>query len=174
MCSPVFLSWPTTSGSPPVLSISLSDHSFSALASSFACTLVHSRPLWRFMFFSKRAFNILSSSSRCFTVMSLALFISVFAFLLCFMWPSIVGESHHRSSSGEDVRQIRSYRLVQLRLRGRAVSWQRCRSRAREWLPKTPGDVSPAAHAARHCLLQEVQDTPRNQHWISIERLGPH
>src|ERR1700716_2698567 len=65
MYSPVFLSWPTTSGSPPVLSISLSDHSFSALASSFACTLSHSRPLWRFMFFSKRAFNALSSSSRC-------------------------------------------------------------------------------------------------------------
>src|SRR5437667_7487457 len=45
--------------------MSLSDHSFSALASSFACTLSHSRPLWRFMFFSKRAFNALSSSSRC-------------------------------------------------------------------------------------------------------------
>src|SRR6266550_8867628 len=65
MYSPVFLSNPTTSGSPPVLSISLSDHNFSALASSFACTLAHSRPLWRFMFFSKRAFNSLSSSSRC-------------------------------------------------------------------------------------------------------------
>src|SRR5438445_7071841 len=65
MYSPVFLSCPTTSGSPPVLSISLSDHSFSALTSSFACTLAHSRPLWRFMFFSKRAFNALSSSSRC-------------------------------------------------------------------------------------------------------------
>src|SRR5439155_17622207 len=65
MYSPVFLSWPTTSGSPPVLSISLSDHSFSALASSFACTLSHSRPLWRFMFFSKRSFKALSSSARC-------------------------------------------------------------------------------------------------------------
>src|SRR5207302_9169251 len=65
MYSPVFLSWPTTSGSPPVLSVSLSDHSFSALASSFACTLSHSRPLWRFLFSSKRAFNALSSSSRC-------------------------------------------------------------------------------------------------------------
>src|SRR3989337_3013996 len=64
MYSSVFLSWPTTSGSPPVLSISLSDHSFSVLASSFACTLAHSRPLWRFMFFSKRAFNALRSSSR--------------------------------------------------------------------------------------------------------------
>src|SRR5438309_8267225 len=64
MYSPVFLSCPTTSGSPPVLSISLSDHNFSALASSFACTLSHSRPLCRFMFFSKRAFNALSSSSR--------------------------------------------------------------------------------------------------------------
>src|SRR5260370_35650385 len=61
----VFFSLPTTSGSPPVLSISLSDHSFSALASSFACTLSHSRPLWRFMFFSNRALNALSSSSRC-------------------------------------------------------------------------------------------------------------
>src|SRR5215471_12085430 len=65
MYSPVFLSWPTTSGSPPVLSISLSDHSFSALASSFACTCAHSRSLWRFMFSSKRAFNALVSSFRC-------------------------------------------------------------------------------------------------------------
>src|SRR5580700_6642406 len=65
MYSPVLLSWPTTSGSPPVLSISLSDHSFSVLAASFACTSANSRPLWRFMFFSKRAFNALSSSSRC-------------------------------------------------------------------------------------------------------------
>src|SRR6266513_5689347 len=64
MYSPGFLSRPTTSGSPPVLSISLSDHSFSALASSFACTLSHSRSLWRFMFFSKRAFNALSRSLR--------------------------------------------------------------------------------------------------------------
>src|SRR3989344_3690547 len=70
MYSPVFLSWPTTSGSPPVRSISESDHSNSppppvgGLASSFACTLFHSRPLWRFMFFSKRAFNTLSNSSR--------------------------------------------------------------------------------------------------------------
>src|ERR1700730_5680820 len=65
MYSPVFLSLPITSGSPPVLSISLSDHSFSAFAFSCACTLSHSRPLWWFMFFSKRAFNALSSSSRC-------------------------------------------------------------------------------------------------------------
>src|SRR6266704_6061412 len=65
MYSPVFLSNPTTSGSPPELSISLRDHSFSVLASSFACTLAHSRPLWRFMFFSKRAFNAPSKSSRC-------------------------------------------------------------------------------------------------------------
>src|SRR5258706_6926232 len=40
-------------------------HSFSELASNLACTLAHSRPLWRFMFFSKRAFNTLSSSSAC-------------------------------------------------------------------------------------------------------------
>src|SRR4051812_14927409 len=66
MYSSVFLSWPTTSGSPPVLSISLSDHSFSVLASlARRNTLSHSRPLWRLIFFSKRAFNILSSSSRC-------------------------------------------------------------------------------------------------------------
>src|SRR5215470_8518376 len=76
MYSPVFLSWPTTSGSPPVLSISLSDHSFSAVASSFACTLAHSRPLWRFMFFSKRAFNALSSSLRCSGNKSLLLLLS--------------------------------------------------------------------------------------------------
>src|SRR5215470_2027242 len=65
MYSPVFSSRPTTSGSPPVLSISWSDHSFSPLASSFACTLGHSRPLWRFMFVSKRPFNAPSSSLRC-------------------------------------------------------------------------------------------------------------
>src|SRR5882724_12601236 len=66
MYSPVFLSNPTTSGSPPVLSISLSDHSFSVLASSFACTSAHAIPLWRLMFFSKRVFSALSRSSRCF------------------------------------------------------------------------------------------------------------
>src|SRR5438067_10007916 len=82
MYSPVFLSWPTTSGSPPVLSISLSDHSFSALASSFACTLSHSRPLWRSMFFSKRAFNALSSSSRCSGDNSFLLLLMFFILLL--------------------------------------------------------------------------------------------
>src|SRR5882757_4573378 len=61
----VFLSWPTTSGSPPVFSISLSDQSFSGFASSRACTLAHSRPLWRFMFFSKRVFNVSSSVLSC-------------------------------------------------------------------------------------------------------------
>src|SRR5260221_6718189 len=65
MYSPVFLSCPTTSGSPPLLSISSSDHSFSVLASSFACTLVHSRPLWRLLFFSKKAFHAFRSCSRC-------------------------------------------------------------------------------------------------------------
>src|ERR1043165_6054083 len=64
MYSPVFLSKPTTSGSPPVLSISLSDHSFLGSPSSFVCTLVQSRPLWRFMFFSKRAFSVVSSAAR--------------------------------------------------------------------------------------------------------------
>src|SRR6266571_5132361 len=81
MYSPVFLSWPTTSGSPPVLSISLSDHSFSALASSFAWTFAHSRPLWRFRFFSKRAFNALSSSSRCFGGNSFLLLFMLFIVL---------------------------------------------------------------------------------------------
>src|SRR5207253_2300800 len=33
--------------------------------SCFACILAHSRPLWRFMFFSKRAFHALSSCSHC-------------------------------------------------------------------------------------------------------------
>src|SRR4051812_47187611 len=65
MYSPVFLSCPTTSGSPPVRSISWSDQSFSLFASSFACTLAHSTPLWRFRCFSKRAFNVLSRSLRC-------------------------------------------------------------------------------------------------------------
>src|SRR5258705_4785854 len=86
--SPVFLSWPTTSGSPPVLSISLSDHSFAVLASSFACTFAHKRPLWRFTFFSKRAFNALSSSSRClgdnsFFVLGPCIYLLSISFLLC-------------------------------------------------------------------------------------------
>src|SRR6266542_1841158 len=81
MYSPVFLSNPTTSGSPPVLSISLSDHSFSLLASNFAWTLAHSRPLWRFMFFSKRSFNARSSSSRCFGDNSFLLLFMLFIFV---------------------------------------------------------------------------------------------
>src|SRR5437667_7750135 len=82
MYSFVFLSNPTTSGSPPVLSISLSDHSFLVLASSLACTLAHSRFLWRFMFFSKRAFNALSSSSRCSGDNSFLLLLMFFILLL--------------------------------------------------------------------------------------------
>src|SRR6266850_5945498 len=82
MYSPVFLSNPTTSGSPPVLSISLSDHSFSVLASSFACTFAHSRPLWRFMFVSKRAFNALSSALRCSGDNSFLLLLMFFILLL--------------------------------------------------------------------------------------------
>src|SRR5579864_6711035 len=81
MYSPVFLSWPTTSGSPPVLSISLSDQSFSPWASSFACTWAHSRPLWRSMFFSKWAFNALSSSSCCFGDKSFLLLLMFRAFV---------------------------------------------------------------------------------------------
>src|SRR5207302_10620442 len=65
MYSLVFLSRPSTSASPPVLPISLSHHTFSVLASIFACILAHSRPLWRFIFFSKRAFHALSSCSHC-------------------------------------------------------------------------------------------------------------
>src|SRR5206468_3716119 len=58
-------SWPTTSGSPPVFSISCNDHSLSVFASSFARTFAHSRPRWRSMFFRKRASNTRSSSSLC-------------------------------------------------------------------------------------------------------------
>src|SRR2546428_12159128 len=65
MHPPLFVAGPAPPGSPPVLSISLSDHSFSVLASSFACTFAHSRPLWRSMFLSNRSFNALSGSSRC-------------------------------------------------------------------------------------------------------------
>src|SRR3984893_19012096 len=43
-----------------------SDQSFAELASSFAFTLAQSRPLWRFMFFWKRARNVSSNSSRSF------------------------------------------------------------------------------------------------------------
>src|ERR1051326_111928 len=92
MYSPVFLSRPTTSGSPPVRSISLSDHSFSVLASSLACTLAHSRPLWRLRFFSNRSFNTLRSSARCLGDNSFFLLCMLFILLLqarrpTFLWP---------------------------------------------------------------------------------------
>src|ERR1041384_1712698 len=76
------------SGSPPVLSISLSDHSFSGLASSFACTLAHSTPLWRFMLLSKRAFKPASSSSRCFGDKSFLLLLMFRAFEAFIVVPS--------------------------------------------------------------------------------------
>src|SRR5258705_7604617 len=100
MYSPVFLSIPTTSGSPPVLSISLSDHSFLASASSFACTLAHSRPLWRFMFFLKKAFFAPSSSSRCFFYSSFFFFFFFFATEMIFFFPRL--KYHHTT------RRIRS------------------------------------------------------------------
>src|SRR3989475_12961838 len=90
MYSPVFLSRPTTSGSPPVLSISLSDHSFSAFTSSFACTLAHSRPLWRFLFFFKPAFKSLCCSSGCFVVEAFFLLLMFFAIFFFLFSPSPV------------------------------------------------------------------------------------
>src|SRR5579863_3888091 len=63
--SPVCLSRPMTSGSPPVRSISLSDQSALGLRMRRACTSSHSRPSWRLRFFSKRFLSVLSSSSRC-------------------------------------------------------------------------------------------------------------
>src|SRR5258708_28294397 len=84
MYSPVFLSWPTTSGSPPVLSISLSDHSFSVLASSLACTLAHSRPLWRFIFFFKKGFKPPRNFLPFFCVSSFFFFFFFFFFFLAF------------------------------------------------------------------------------------------
>src|ERR1044071_6868174 len=46
------------------------------------CSFLHSRPLWRFMFFSKRSFNALSSSSRCFGDNSFLLRFMLFLFFL--------------------------------------------------------------------------------------------
>src|SRR5437762_673634 len=109
MHSPVFLSWPTTSGSPPVLSISLSDHTFSVLASSFACTLSHSRPLWRFMFFSKRAFNALSSSSRCSGDKSFLLLLMFRAFVVLIVVAFRVSYSSYRGFFGLP---LRSYQFA--------------------------------------------------------------
>src|SRR5947199_1509630 len=108
MYSPVFLSCPTTSASPPVLSISWSDHSFSVFASSFACTVAHSRPLWRSMFFSKRAFNALSSSSRCSGANCFLLVLTFFIFLL--QAHRLTGATYRRKSGhshriGSDRRQ---------------------------------------------------------------------
>src|SRR5262249_7245208 len=87
MYSPVFLSWPTTSGSPPVLSISLSDHSFSVFASSFACTSAHSRPLWCFFFFQKWFFNsfVFFFSFFCFFFFFFPFFFSSLSSF--FFWP---------------------------------------------------------------------------------------
>src|SRR5918992_2558408 len=105
MNSPVFLLCPTTSGSPPVLSISLSDHSFSALASSFACTLAHPRPLWRFMFFSKRAFNALSSSSRCSGDSSLLSLLMLFILLYYRMEPILKAYVYEATEIRVDLRK---------------------------------------------------------------------
>src|SRR5690554_4316797 len=54
---------PVISGSPPVRSISLNDHIFAGLAFSFASTSAHSMSSCRFLFFMKRVFNTLMSSS---------------------------------------------------------------------------------------------------------------
>ena len=54
------LSWPGV----VLLRFFSEEISFSVLASSLAWTLSHARPLWRFMFFSNRAFNTPSKSSR--------------------------------------------------------------------------------------------------------------
>src|SRR2546429_6443062 len=90
MYSPVFLSCPTTSGSPPVLSISLSDHSFSVLASSFACILAHSRPLWRFMFFFKKAFLAFKNFFHFFFCKTFFFFFIFFFFFVFLMFPSFL------------------------------------------------------------------------------------
>src|SRR5947209_14136275 len=117
MYSPVFLSCPTTSGSPPVLSISLSDHSFSVLASSFACILAHSRPLWRFMFFSKRAFHALSSCSHCSgdkPFLLLLMFLAVVALIVvasCVSYLLLRCAPPHGSSFGLSLRDRKSTRL---------------------------------------------------------------
>src|SRR4051794_20829385 len=66
MNSPVFLSQPTTSGSPPELSISESDQSFAALTDNLDSTSAQAVPLCRSTFFSKRAFKVRSNSSSCF------------------------------------------------------------------------------------------------------------
>ena len=135
MTSPVFFSRPTTSGAPPVLSISLSDHNFSGLASSFACTLAHSRPLCRRMFLSKRAFRVASSSAccagdSCFTFFFvMARYFNVLAMPCKFirsapMAPSLL----NRYSTGEQraskmlTHAIR--RLAKLRLSGTPPTWK--------------------------------------------------
>src|SRR5574338_639132 len=68
--APVVASWPTTSGSPPLFSISLSGNNFSGWATSFAWTLAHSSPGWRVMCFSKRVLNVPRRASRSLLVSS--------------------------------------------------------------------------------------------------------
>src|SRR5467141_1255425 len=99
-----------TSGSPPVLSISLSDHSFSALASSFACTLAHSRSLWRFMFFSKRAFNAPSNSLRCSGDKSFLLLLKFRAFVALIVVASRVSYPHVRHEGIGQLLRSRRYK----------------------------------------------------------------
>ncbi len=65
MQSPVFLSRPTTSGSPPVRSISLSDQSFLPAAFNLSSTDTQGMSLWRLVYFSNRTRTFVRSSSRC-------------------------------------------------------------------------------------------------------------
>src|SRR5215472_19178326 len=70
--SPVVLSLPTTSGSPPERSISWRDQSTAFFAVRRASTAAHSRPAWRSGWARKRASSFLSNASRCFGLSSLA------------------------------------------------------------------------------------------------------
>ncbi len=79
MYSPVWGPMPVISGSPPVRSISLSDHIFAGLAFSFASTSAHSMSSCRFLFFMKRVFNTLMKALH----FGLAIiFFSIFFFVI--------------------------------------------------------------------------------------------
>src|SRR5699024_819019 len=74
-----------TSGSPPVLSISWIDHTFSVLASSFSWTLIQLKSLLRCILSSKRDFNVSINSSCCSLVNSFCLFFVMFISTLFYL-----------------------------------------------------------------------------------------
>src|SRR5439155_18978543 len=131
---------------------------FSVLASSFACTFAHSRPLWRSMFFSKRPFNALSSSSRCSGDNSFLLLLMFFILLL--QAHRLTGGTCRRKSGhchrvGSDRRQSLRQRPVEKKpgSAGVRASGSRGGSERAFSAPRNQSATQPADTRASHRIL---------------------